>query len=66
MKLQKVPGGWYVEPETSTEQEHLRYLLESLAARPRENAVCATSLAGEMPATHSHSLAQSQSTACVG
>lgn len=31
MKLKKVAGGWYVEPETSTEQEHLRYLLEGLA-----------------------------------
>lgn len=31
MKLWKIAGGWQVTPETSTEEAHLRYLLEGLA-----------------------------------
>lgn len=59
MKLQKVPSGWYVEPETSTEQEHLRYLLEGLAARTKATlrspigAGCATRATGSPPPAQS-------------
>lgn len=65
MRLTKVSGGWLVEPETSTEQEHLRYLLEGLADRQ-----LGSSSAGSMrqvdsaPAIDSRPSGPGQSTAC--
>lgn len=64
MKLQKVPEGWLVEPETSTEQEHLCYLLEGLAARPRENAISVMNSASSVPATRSRSSDKIQGAEC--
>lgn len=34
MKVVKLPGGWYVEPQTNDEESHLNFLLERLSGEP--------------------------------